>query len=78
MAIRDSGADTIPSEATLETPLTVEGAEEILYHLVDRGHPVVESRDGALSNASPAGARAGDRSYRANQPPSTGRVTPCT
>ncbi len=48
MAIRDSGADTIPSEAALETPLTVEEAAEILSRLVDRGHPVVESRDGAL------------------------------
>ena len=54
-----------PSEAALETHLTVEEAEEILPRLVDRGHPVVESQDGY-------------RSYRASQPPSTGRVTPCT
>ena len=47
MAIRDGGGIT-PIEAALETSLTVDEAEEILTRFADRGHLVVQSRDGAL------------------------------
>ena len=53
VAIRDSGGDITPVEAALETPLTVDEAEEILSRLADRGHLIVESQDGALSYALP-------------------------
>jgi hypothetical protein len=56
---RDSGAGITPVEAALEKPLTVGEAEEILSRLADRGHLVVESRDGALFYALP-GRRSGD------------------
>ena len=39
-------------------PITVEEAQEILSRLADRGHLVVESRDGALFYALP-GRRSG-------------------
>ena len=58
MVIRDSGDGITPVEAALETPLTVDEAEEILSRLADRGHLVVESRDGALFYALP-GRRSG-------------------
>jgi hypothetical protein len=35
-------------EAALETSLTVDEAEELLTRLADRGHLVVEGRDGVL------------------------------
>jgi hypothetical protein len=53
MAIRDSGSGITPVEAALETSLSVDEAEEILTRLVNRGHLLVESRDGALSYALP-------------------------
>ena len=53
MAILDSGGSITPVEAALKTPLTVDEAEEILSGLADRGHLLVESRDGALSYALP-------------------------
>jgi hypothetical protein len=52
MAIRETGSIT-PIEAALETSLTVDEAEEILSRLADRGHLLVESRDGAISYALP-------------------------
>ncbi len=58
MVIRDSGGGITPVEAALETPLTVDEAEEILSRFADRGHLVVESRDGALFYALP-GRRSG-------------------
>lgn len=52
MAIRSAGGIT-PVEAALETSLTVDEAEEILTRFADRGHLVVQSRDGALLYALP-------------------------
>jgi hypothetical protein len=52
LAIQDAGGIT-PVEAALETSLTVDEAEEILTRFADRGHLVVESRDGALLYALP-------------------------
>jgi hypothetical protein len=48
MAILDAGGSITPVEAALETSLTVDEAEEILTRFADRGHLLVESRDGAL------------------------------
>ena len=48
MAILDTGGSITPVEAALETSLTVDEAEEILTRFADRGHLLVESRDGAL------------------------------
>jgi len=53
MAIRASGDGVTPVEAALETSLSVDEAEEILSRLADRGHLLVDSRDGALSYALP-------------------------
>jgi hypothetical protein len=54
MAIRDAGGDGItPAEAALETSLTVDEAEEILFRLANRGHLHVESRDGTLHYVLP-------------------------
>jgi hypothetical protein len=52
MIIANTGGIT-PVEAALETSLTVDEADEILSRLADRGHLLVESRDGALSYALP-------------------------
>jgi hypothetical protein len=52
MIIADTGGIT-PVEAALETSLTVDEAEEVLSRLADRGHLLVESRDGVLSYALP-------------------------
>ena len=52
MAIQAAGGVT-PVEAALETSLTVDEAEEILTRFADRGHLVVQSRDGALLYALP-------------------------
>ncbi len=56
MAIRDAGGTITPIEAALDTSLTVDEAEEILTRLANRGHLLVESRDGALSYALPGQA----------------------
>jgi hypothetical protein len=53
MAIQDAGGGITPVEAALQTSLTVDEAEEILTRFADRGHLVVESRDGALLYALP-------------------------
>ena len=53
MAIQDAGGSITAVEAALQTSLTVDEAEEILSHLANRGHLLVESRDGALSYALP-------------------------
>jgi hypothetical protein len=53
MAILDAGGSITPVEAALETSLTVDEAEEILTRFADRGHLLVESRDGALFYALP-------------------------
>ena len=55
MAIRAADDGITPVEAALETPLTVDEAEEILTSLADRGHLVVHSRDAALLYALPNG-----------------------
>jgi hypothetical protein len=52
LAIQDAGGIT-PVEAALGTSLTVDEAEEILTRFADRGHLVVQSRDGALLYALP-------------------------
>jgi hypothetical protein len=57
MIIADTSGIT-PVEAALETSLTVDEAEEILSRLADRGHLLVEGRDGALSYVLP-GRRSG-------------------
>jgi hypothetical protein len=53
MALLDAGGSITPVEAALETSLTVDEAEEILTRFADRGHLLVESRDGALFYALP-------------------------
>jgi hypothetical protein len=53
MAIQDSGGSITPIEAALRTSLTVDEADEILSRLANRGHLLVESRDGVLSYALP-------------------------
>ncbi len=53
MAIQSAGGGITPVEAALETSLTVDEAEEILTRFADRGHLVVQSRDGALLYALP-------------------------
>jgi hypothetical protein len=53
MAILDAGGGITPVEAALRTSLTVDEAEEILTRFADRGHLVVNSRDGALLYAMP-------------------------
>ena len=53
MAIQDSGGSITPIEGALRTSLTVDEADEILSHLANRGHLLVESRDGVLSYALP-------------------------
>ena len=58
MAIRDTGGTITPVEAALETSLTVDEADEILSRLANRGHLLVEGRDGALFYSLP-GRRSG-------------------
>ncbi len=53
MAIQSAGDGITPVEATLETSLTVDEAEDILTSLADRGHLVVQSRGAALLYALP-------------------------
>lgn len=53
IAIQASDGGITPVEAALETSLTVDEAEEILTRFADRGHLVVQSRDGALLYALP-------------------------
>lgn len=53
MAIQSAGDGITPVEAALETSLTVDEAEENLTRFADRGHLVVQSRDGALVYALP-------------------------
>lgn len=52
MVIRYTGGLTAV-EVALESSLTVDEADEILSRLADRGHLLVESRDGALYYALP-------------------------
>ena len=58
MAIRAADDGITPVEAALETPLTVDEAEEMMTSLADRGHLVVHSRDAALLYALPSGRHA--------------------
>ncbi len=53
MAIQDAGGTITPVEAALGTSLTVDEAEEILTRFADRGHLIVQSRDGILLYALP-------------------------
>ena len=53
MAIQEVGGGLTPVEAALETSLTVDEADDILTRLAERGHLVVQSRDGALRYAMP-------------------------
>ena len=53
MAIRAADDGITPVEAALQTPLTVDEAEDILTSLADRGHLVVQSRGAALLYALP-------------------------
>lgn len=59
LAIQSAGGSITPVEAALETSLTVDEAEEILTRFADRGHLLVESRDGVLSYTLPGGRTAG-------------------
>ena len=59
MAIQAADSGITPVEAALETSLTVDEAEEILTRFADRGHLVVQSRDGALLYALPGKCPAG-------------------
>ena len=53
MAIQDAGGSIIPVGVALETALTVDEADDILSRLANRGHLLVEGRDGALYYALP-------------------------
>ena len=53
MAILDAGGSITPVEAALRTSLTVDEAEQILTRFADRGHLLVQSRDGGLLYAMP-------------------------
>lgn len=53
LAILDAGGSITPVEAALETSLAVDEAEEILTRFADRGHLVVEGRDGTLFYSLP-------------------------
>lgn len=55
LAILDAGGAITPVEVALATSLTVDEAEEILTRFADRGHLLVESREGVLSYALPGG-----------------------
>jgi hypothetical protein len=53
MALLDAGGSITPVEAALRTSLTVDEAEQILTRFADRGHLLIQSRDGALLYAMP-------------------------
>jgi hypothetical protein len=53
MAILDAGGGITPVEAALRTSLTVDEAEQVLTRFANRGHLLVQSRDGALLYAMP-------------------------
>ncbi len=53
LAILDSGGRLTPVEAAIETSVSVEEAEDMLSRLAERGHLIVESRDGALFYVMP-------------------------
>ena len=48
LAVLDSGGRLTSVEAALHTSISVEEAEDMLSRLAERGHLMVESRDGAL------------------------------
>jgi hypothetical protein len=52
-AIRESGGGITPTEAAMETSLTVREADRMLSELAGGGHLAVESRDGALFYSLP-------------------------
>ena len=52
-AIRDNGGSITPTEAAMETSLTVREADGMLSELAGGGHLAVESRDGALFYSLP-------------------------
>lgn len=52
-ALRDNGGSITPTEAALETSLTVREADSMLSELASGGHLKVESRNGALFYALP-------------------------
>ena len=58
-AIRDNGGSITPTEAAMETSLTVREADGMLSDLASSGHLAVKSRDGALFYALP-GRRDGE------------------
>jgi hypothetical protein len=52
-AIRDNGGSITPTEAAMETSLTVREADGMLSELAGGGHLAVESRNGALFYSLP-------------------------
>ncbi len=64
LAILDAGGAITPVEAALETSLSVDEAEEILTRFADRGHLVVEGRDGALFYTLPGRRTPGETRTR--------------
>ncbi len=56
-AIRENGGSLTPTEAAMETSLTVREADAMLTELANEGHLTVESRDGALSYRLPGRSR---------------------
>ena len=52
-AIRENGGSITPTEAAMETSLTVREADGMLSELAGGGHLVVESRNGALFYSLP-------------------------
>lgn len=53
-AIRDNGGAITPTEAAMETSLTVREADAMLSELANSGHLRVESREGTLVYALPS------------------------
>ena len=52
-AIRDNGGSITPTEAAMETSLTVREADQMLSELAGGGHLAVDSREGSLFYALP-------------------------
>lgn len=52
-AIRDNGGSITPTEAAMETSLTVREADGMLSELAGGGHLMVESKSGALFYSLP-------------------------
>ena len=53
MTTLDAGGSITPVETALRTSLTIDEAEQILTRFADRGHLLIQNRDGVLFYALP-------------------------